>query len=88
MGPRLVERGKKLARFVSLVRKGFNGAALGRARKVAPLRLKAVEREMLQWGRAWLSAERRVAVGHVSGFLPLQWGRAWLSAERTFCINP
>ena len=40
---------------------------------------------MLQWGRAWLSAERQKNVANEKAQPELQWGRAWLSAERLLC---
>ena len=58
MGPRLVERGKPKTPRGSWARSsGFNGAALGRARKGRKHADPGSCYGRLQWGRAWLSAE-------------------------------
>ena len=84
MGPRLVERGKSQQRSEPL---SFGGASMGprlvERGKVRAGRESEVSFGRLQWGRAWLSAERCDDRNLISPTMPsFNGAAAWLSAER------
>ena len=60
----------------------FNGAALVERGKGFAVGIEGSDYSLLQWGRAWLSAESRDEARAAAKVKELQWGRAWLSAER------
>ncbi len=82
MGPRLQERGVQSGQTrMNRHEKSFNGAALTRARSFAPESISTTRRLLLQWGRAYKSAELDTSLGRETLRRQLQWGRAYKSAE-------
>ena len=87
MGPRFRKRGNIWAgQGNQQSSMGFNGAALSEARKLIIDNFHRAVRRSLQWGRAFGSAETRVAAARTCRRRRmLQWGRAFGSAET---VNP
>ena len=82
MGPRLQERGVRFPLFLPPIPlSSFNGAALTRARSSRSMGLILRLLHMLQWGRAYKSAELQPFQSPKEEAKPLQWGRAYKSAE-------
>ena len=82
MGPRLQERGvRRRTHGLRSGCRGFNGAALTRARSFPGIVSGLACLTLLQWGRAYKSAELGAVSSAASIAFWLQWGRAYKSAE-------